>query len=125
MIIILLLILLEIKHIISDYFLQSDWIGIGKRLEHGWIPALTLHAGYHGIGTCIAVFIVTRNFYWAIIAALFDFSTHFIIDRIKSSLNMFGPYYGGTSGWILFIIDQLLHHLVIWIIAYWIFKERL
>lgn len=123
--IIILLILLEIKHIMGDYVLQSEWIGMSKRLEHGWIPALTLHAGYHAIGTCIAVLITTRNWYWALLGALFDFTTHFIIDRVKSSPHMFGPYYYGTPGWILFIIDQFLHHLVIWLIVYWIFKERL
>lgn len=121
--IVILIILLEIKHVIADYFLQSDFMGIGKRLQSGWLYPLFLHSFEHGVGTLLAVLICTRNVYWAIMAGLFDLTTHMIIDRIKSSPYMFGDYYD-TKWWnLLTLIDQGLHHIVIWLIVFWIYKN--
>lgn len=60
----ILLILLEIKHILADYFLQSNWIGISKKLEHDWIYGLSLHAGHHGIITLLIITCWTKNLYY-------------------------------------------------------------
>lgn len=116
---ILLLILLEIKHVLSDYFLQSDWMGISKRSKDNWILGLSAHAGIHGIITFLIISSWTKNIYYGVLAGLFDFITHFIIDRIKSSPNYFGNYYGNNwQSLTLTIIDQGLHHVVLFIIIY-------
>ena len=107
----LLLGLFQVKHFISDYPLQNQYM-LGK-FKGGteWILPLLAHTSVHAIGTfIIAIFFV--SFPLAITLAILDFCIHSIMDRIKASPDLLGrfnpeqPYFWWALGF-----DQMIHHL--------------
>ncbi len=64
-----------------------------------WVTPLAAHAGVHALFTFVITtifFIFTKipkhPYYTAFGLALFDFSAHFIMDRIKASPNLMGRW---------------------------------
>lgn len=84
-----------------------------------WEPIM-LHAALHGV----AMFLVLVPFTGlavAWIAAVFELATHFFIDTWKGSMNRWYPVFRDPSRiwhWHLFGFDQLLHAIVILVIAF-------
>ncbi len=103
-----LMIGLEIKHCIADYFMQPGWILVGKgdfRLPGGYA-----HAGIHA-ALSVVILIVFATPLW-LVAALFvaEFAVHYALDYAKIQ------YSGGVQAdkqprryWGLHGVDQLAH----------------
>lgn len=115
-----LLVVYQIKHFLADYPLQGSYM-LGKfKGGLGWILPLAAHTLVHGLFT-FAIVIVYKNCVWiedslflngapsltitsihfplvkgslqlATKLAIFDFSVHFIMDRIKASPAMLGRF---------------------------------
>lgn len=101
----LLLIVYQVKHFLCDFPLQTPYM-LGKFLPGWkWIKPLAAHAGVHGLFTSVIVaftFLLTKQLpkhpiYTIFGLALFDFSIHFIMDRIKASPNMLGRWKALTA----------------------------
>lgn len=106
-----LLVLFQFKHLIADYYLQFPYMYENKGKRDSWktwaLPLMD-HAGIHGLLTLLIISTAV-NPEIGIIAATFDFATHFIIDRWKATR---GSNPSESKFWIELGIDQMLHHLV-------------
>lgn len=127
----LLVLLFEIKHLISDYFLQGEYM-LGKFRERGWFGPLLAHGLVHGSGTgliMVGAALVSGSAlpYWAGLLPLADVVLHMTMDRIKASPSLLGRFKALTKGefmaatdeqkrgnrwfWWSLGIDQSFHHL--------------
>ena len=99
----MILLLLLMWHYLSDFALQNDFVATYKAKQVNgeynpmWYHVLFAHCMIHSLG----VLIITQNIY----LTMFMLVTHFIIDYTKCERN------------ITFNVDQLLHIVVICIIA--------
>ena len=131
----ILLFLFVIKHFLADFPLQNRYM-LGKfRPDWGFVFPLLAHVGVHaGFTFLIAVWF---GFKQAICLALFDATTHFIMDRIKASkkyLGRFKPLTEETAKtatseqwrsndwfWYSIGLDQAVHNIsdliVIWFLV--------
>lgn len=114
--ILLLLALLQIKHWYIDFVNQTneeiasksiygDEIGIGHSLKHG-------------VGTMLALVIVTgpQYMFFVVILGLLDFVVHYHIDWIK--MNYGNRDITTNDFWNHFGLDQMAHQLTYLFIAY-------
>lgn len=84
-----LLIIFQFKHFLADYPLQGKYM-LGKFADGWkWVLPLSAHAGVHFLFTLMICLFVRPQYWWL---ALFDFGTHFVMDRIKASPNLLGKY---------------------------------
>ncbi|TRZ43668.1 DUF3307 domain-containing protein [Robertkochia solimangrovi] len=98
---------LLIAHLLGDFVLQPySWVQ-DKNLKKLRSPRLYLHTGVHLILTLLMLSTELSLWYLAVIIAI----THFLIDAMKLKLQ------NEKNGRLLFFIDQLLHLLVIIVIA--------
>ena len=103
---VIILIKLILSHLLTDFILQPKrWVN-DRNEKHFSSVKLYLH----GLVTAVAVFIITGMQYWLV--TLVILTTHIIIDGWKSYQKPTATY---------FVIDQLLHLLVIIICWYSIF----
>ncbi len=103
------MLLLTVKHVIADFFLQNSWIALGKDSKTGWLLPLTVHCLIHAVVAALVILPLAPKF-WLLVVA--DFVVHFIIDRAKGfcvSTFEIGPDHRWF--WWLIGIDQALHHL--------------
>lgn len=84
-----LLIVFQFKHFIADYPLQNEYM-LGKFKNKGWILPLAYHCVVHAILTYGISLLFKSEL--ALMMSIFDFSVHFIMDRIKASPKMLGKY---------------------------------
>lgn len=112
-----LLIAFQIKHVLADYFLQTQWMVYGKCKLKGWVKPLFAHASVHALLTLIIALIFAPALWW--LCAL-DIIVHFIIDRIKANPRLGGRFKmeEGAPFWWAFGVDQMLHHLTHYFIIY-------
>jgi hypothetical protein len=112
-----LLIAFQLKHLLADYFFQTEYM-LDKQKARGWFLPLFAHVSVHGIFTLIFCLAFGRpELCWL---ALFDGSVHFIVDRLKAvySRNMTtaNPLYWRALG-----VDQALHHcthyFIVWLMV--------
>lgn len=104
-----LLLALTIKHFIIDFPLQPKYMYSNKG-TYGHFGGL-LHAGLHGVGTFICLYIVAQEH--AFLLAFIDFIVHYHIDWAKMNLNKklgWGPNTHEEFWWLLGL-DQLFHSL--------------
>ena len=109
MILITLLLLLQVKHFVIDFPLQTKYQWSNKG-TYGHLGGL-LHALLHGIGTflCIAIIDIPS----AIILSFADIVIHYHIDWAKMNINKkmtWGPTTHEEFWWLLGL-DQLLHQV--------------
>ena len=108
-----LLLLLQTKHLIVDWFWQPPYEFLNKGTYGHW--GGIRHALKHAIGTAICLFCISflRPVYpLIIILSLFDFLVHYHIDWAKMNLNRLlkvGP--NDARFWALVGIDQYLHQI--------------
>jgi hypothetical protein len=122
-----LLLVFQLKHLIADYYLQYAHMYENKGKKTGWVFPLAEHAGVHAVLTFLIVIGTGILLYpdlcgpSVLIAGLglplFDFITHFIIDRWKA-VKPYGP--DNARFWVLLGQDQMLHHIVGILISYYI-----
>lgn len=86
-----LLAIYQVKHFLADYPLQGRYM-LGKFLPWPhFLRPLLAHAAVHGLFT-FAIALTLASPLKALALALFDFGSHFLIDRIKASPNMLGRF---------------------------------
>ena len=112
-----LLIAFQIKHFVADYPMQGKYM-LGKFNKTGWWLPLLIHAFVHGAFTGLILTVVNPKLG---LLVLFDMFTHFWIDRgkvlinrhVKSASTTDKPIFWWTLG-----VDQMMHHLVHYIMIY-------
>jgi hypothetical protein len=106
---VLWMLLLTVKHVIADFFLQNSWIALGKDSKTHWLLPLTVHCLIHGVLAMLVIVPFAPRLWFLGIA---DFVVHFLIDRAKGfcvaryEIGMDHQWF-----WWLIGIDQALHHL--------------
>ncbi len=108
MLILLMLIAFQIKHLIIDFVLQIPYHYLNKG-AYGHFGGIE-HALMHGIGTCIVLVFFT-NPLLALGLALIDMVVHYHIDWAKMNINRIMNWMPNTSEyfWWLLGADQFLH----------------
>lgn len=104
---IVLMMIFQLKHFIADYLLQFPYMYQGKGKAYKWIRPLADHSAVHASITFLIGLMYGVKL--ALIAALIDFITHFVIDRWKA-VKTYTPQQ--SEFWIALGADQMLHHLV-------------
>lgn len=85
----ILLFLFQVKHFISDFILQTEYM-LGKFKTEGWILPLTCHCLVHVGFTLVIALMFNPSV--ALSVSVIDFVIHFTMDRIKASPKMLGKY---------------------------------
>lgn len=117
-IVIIVFFLLQIKHFVADFMLQTPRMV----MEKGTYGAR--HGIYHSLIQSAGTFIA---FAWihpllGVITALFDFVVHYNVDWAKMNIN---KHYGYTPQdpkfWFWLGLDQLAHQLTYVVMVGWVF----
>lgn len=111
MILITLMLLLQVKHFVIDFPLQTkyQWSNKGTYGHSGGL----LHAMLHGFGTFLCIAFVILDIPSAIILSFADMIIHYHIDWAKMNINKkmtWGPTTHEQFWWLLGL-DQLLHQV--------------
>jgi hypothetical protein len=113
--ILLILFALFTKHLIVDFPLQKPYQFLNKHI-YGH-PGGLLHAGLHALGTLIALWLVTNQFFLPLgvilLVAAADGAVHYHVDWAKMNLNKRLGWAPATHEefWWLLGLDQYLHAL--------------
>ncbi|MEH0153749.1 DUF3307 domain-containing protein [Limibacter armeniacum] len=114
------LVMLNICHWAADFtHLSTPWMLKAKQTGKPLFP-IFIHATIHAALFFNVIFIL-HNIEKALLAAIIELSTHFLIDVLKGRMNVWCPTVKSpenTYHWWIFGTDQLLHQLVIIGIAY-------
>jgi Protein of unknown function (DUF3307) len=103
------MLVLTVKHVVADFFLQSSWMALGKDQKSGWALPLLVHCLIHGALTTALILIIAPRFWFV---GLIDFAIHITVDRAKGlCVSTFNVHPGHPWFWWLIGIDQALHHL--------------
>ena len=94
---------LLIVHIIGDFYLQTDKLCAQKEQKHIYSWFLYTHAALIGL---LSWLIVGDIMFWK--CALIITISHLVIDTAKTYCK---------SNFTTFVIDQLLHIAILWLIA--------
>lgn len=114
----ILLCLLQIKHMLADYFLQTKMMleGRSQYLHLG----RCLHAGVHAIGSLIVFVVIAAPLYFVVPLVIAEAIVHFHIDWWKgrhTEAQKLTP--ADAAFWRATGVDQALHQLtyvaMIWI----------
>ncbi|UZV41319.1 hypothetical protein vBVpaMR16F_253 [Vibrio phage vB_VpaM_R16F] len=112
-----LLLIFQFKHWLCDYPLQTPYM-LQKFKLKGWVLPLACHAGVHSL---LTLFVLTSVYFiWettltydtVLLLSIFDFTIHFITDRIKAHPNLGGKYkMDNPKFWWSLGADQMVHHI--------------
>jgi hypothetical protein len=115
-----ILIGLFICHFVADYtHLSTSWMLDAKRLGKPFLPILT-HAMVHTL--LMGIFLGCMGISNTFLLMGLQLITHFIIDVWKGRMNNLFPelqYPLNKWHWIVFGFDQLLHSIIIILMAYY------
>ena len=120
--ILVLLVVLQVKHFLADFPLQTVYmLGKGKKgLE--WILPLGAHCSVHMILTGMIIAVYRPSMLWVAVA---EFVAHFIIDRVKATYKLpVGQWANEEKGkylskyYFAFGLDQMSHQFCYIVIAY-------
>ena len=107
-----------VKQFIADFVLQTNWMAQGKARLVGWQLPLLAHSATHGIFTLLITLAFQPHLWWF---ALVDFGVHLVIDFSKSKIgHLTGWGIADGSYWMLFGLDQFLHHATGLALSYFI-----
>jgi len=108
-----LLTLFQIKHFISDYPLQNQYMLQKANLDK-WVFPLLSHALVHASLTLLIVLVFNYKLWWLFFV---DLTIHFVVDRIKASPKMLNRFSLDNK-----FFDQMMHHLTHYFIIFMIIK---
>jgi hypothetical protein len=106
-----LLLIFQLKHLLSDYLLQSRYM-LGKfNADWSFFLPLAAHASVHAAFTLGVCCVFAPTLWWL---ALLDGVSHFIIDRVKAGPRWLGRFNDKTrpAFWLALGADQSAHHCV-------------
>lgn len=114
--VLMLLVLLQVKHWYIDFVNQSDAEVQGKAIYGNWSGIA--HSAKHGIGTFLALIIVTgwTSLIFAFLLSVLDFVLHYHIDWAK--MNFGNRDIRTPQFWNHLGLDQMAHQLTYIGIAY-------
>ena len=105
-----LMVLFAVKHFVCDFLLQTRYM-LGKFHPTEWVLPLGAHCAVHAVATFVlTIWYVT--FPQALFLVVFDFVTHFIIDKVKVNLSRGLDPKTSPEFWFLLGGDQFLHSIV-------------
>ena len=119
--VLILICLLQVKHMFADYFLQTPRM-LSGRGEY-WHLGRAQHAFVHAVGSAIALLIVGAPPLFILALVAVEWVVHFNIDWGKarySESRGYGPTQAGY--WRANGFDQALHHLT-YVAMAWIWAE--
>ncbi|WP_170102919.1 DUF3307 domain-containing protein [Marivita geojedonensis] len=106
----LILALLQTKHLIVDFILQSAWIVEGKG-TYGH-PGGLVHAGEHALFTAAILLLAPISFATVLIIAVSEFVIHYHIDWFKDwSVKRLDADPRQWKFWVLTGVDQYAHQV--------------
>ena len=101
---------LEIKHYVIDYLLQSSYQYKNKGI-YGH-PGGIIHAGFQSLGSILAFIILTPPIGVGVAIVVAEFAVHYHTDWLKEQINRrLNVQRGSAIYWAVFGGDQLIHHL--------------
>jgi hypothetical protein len=109
------MILFLVKHLIADFFFQTQWMIAAKGRSSNWILPLAAHSAIHALGTLAICLLLAPALFWF---GAVDMVVHFSLDRGKeywvrrAAVTPREPLF-----WRLLGIDQSLHGLTHFIFA--------
>ena len=111
----IILFLLFTKHLIVDFFLQTNWQASNKgTFGH---PGGLVHSGLHGFATAGLFLALGASTWW--LMGLVDAVSHYLIDWSKVNLTKkLGLTFKNPGYWWLLGIDQYLHTIMYFVILY-------
>jgi len=104
------LVLLEIKHFVCDFVLQTAYLYRNKGI-YGH-PAGFIHAGLHAAGSLPAILILSHSAGLVAVILAVEFLVHYHVDWLKLYLDK--HYRLGINQsiyWMIFGADQLIHQI--------------
>lgn len=117
-IIVTVMFLLQVKHFVADFVLQTHQMVIEKGTygaRHG-----IYHSAIQGLGTFVALAWIHPML--GVVTALFDFVVHYNVDWAKMNINKrYGYTPADTEFWLWLGLDQLAHQLTYVLIIAWVF----
>lgn len=104
------IVILEVKHFIFDYPLQTTY-QLDNKGTYGH-PGGFVHAGLHALGTSTAFLVVTPPLWIGAAILIGEFVVHYHIDWTKDHfMRWTGMKVNDRGFWWAIGADQLLHHL--------------
>ena len=104
------LVILEVKHFLCDYPLQTKY-QVTNKGTYGH-PGGIIHSGLHVIGTSVAFLVITPTFAVGAAILVGEFLVHYHIDWAKDQvMRRTGLTSTDSAFWWTLGTDQLLHHL--------------
>jgi Protein of unknown function (DUF3307) len=117
-----LILLLFFCHWLADYsHLQTSWM-LKAKMKGSPILPIFVHACVHSLLMGICLFFFTNTNTLLIVVAI-ELISHFAIDVWKGKMNIWFPTIANPTNqwhWIVFGFDQMLHHTVIVIMAWYV-----
>ncbi|MEY8842452.1 DUF3307 domain-containing protein [Cribrihabitans sp. XS_ASV171] len=108
--VLLLICLLQIKHMFADYFLQTPKMLSGR--GQYWHLGRAQHAGVHAIGSAIVLLAFGTPVALLLVLVLAEWVVHFNIDYWKASYSAKKELKPDQAAfWRAAGFDQCLHHL--------------
>jgi hypothetical protein len=114
----LALFLLQIKHFICDFVLQSEY-QIRKKALYGHRAGLT-HAGTHILGSIPALLMISVSPVPIGACLVFEFVVHYHADWLKARFDNRRGSHKDRTYWTVFGLDQLVHQLTYVAILYFL-----
>lgn len=105
-----LMILFTVKHFVCDFLLQNRYM-LGKFNRKGWVLPLSAHCGVHA-GTTFVIMMACVTFPQALLLAVFDFITHFAIDKWKVEISRNLNPAKDAKYWHYLGADQFAHSII-------------
>lgn len=106
----ILLVLLQVKHMFADFYLQTPIMLINRaKFAH---PGRALHCAVHAIGSAICMALLGVPAAALVLVSLAEWAVHFGIDFGKGVWSeRAGHSPSDASYWRAFGVDQTLHQL--------------
>ncbi|WP_187429188.1 hypothetical protein ROLI_028430 [Roseobacter fucihabitans] len=106
----ILLCLLQIKHMLADYFLQTSFMLEGRaRYRH---MGRLLHAGIHALGSVMAFLLLGTPVVFILLVVVLEGVVHFHIDWCKGRFTYVRQLTPNDAAfWRASGVDQALHQL--------------
>ncbi|MAM62313.1 DUF3307 domain-containing protein [Maritimibacter sp. UBA3975] len=106
--ILLILLLLQLKHLLADYVWQNMWM-ISNKGRYGH-PGGLAHAGLHALLTVIVLVVTGFDIGLVLILGLIEFVIHYHIDFAKDHVQRWRkPDHKKREYWVFHGIDQFFH----------------
>ena len=119
--VLILICLLQIKHMFADYFLQTPKMLQGRGSY--WHMGRAQHAGVHALGSVLALLAVGAPLGFILVLVPLEWAVHFNIDWGKARYGEVKGYGPNEAGfWRANGFDQALHHLT-YIAMTWAFVK--